>query len=62
MSAGYLSRIFSEKVCLRVDHIFGICEQIGLAPGEFFAALFPQSEIGNLGRAMVSLHPYEGKK
>lgn len=57
MSTGYLSRIFASEVCLRVDHIFGICEQIELAPGEFFAALFPQIEVGNLGRAIVSMHP-----
>ena len=57
MSTGYLTRIFAGDVCLRVSHIFGICEQIGLAPGALFAALFPQSEIGNLGRAIASLHP-----
>lgn len=40
-SAGYLSRVLSGKVELRVDHVCGIAESIGLKPSEVFQAAFP---------------------
>ena len=40
-SPGYLSRVLSGKVELRVDHVCGIAESIGLKPSEVFQAAFP---------------------
>lgn len=41
LSTGYLSRIFSGKVELRVEHVLGVCTAINLPPAAFFEAAFP---------------------
>ena len=63
MSTGYLSRILSGKVELRVQHVLGICEAIGLPPAAFFEAAFPSRqfdpETGRLVAALQELLPSE---
>jgi len=39
MSPGDLTRILAGWTHLRVGHVLGVCEQIGLAPGELFEPL-----------------------
>ncbi len=41
-SAGYLSRLFSGAIGLKVRHIFEILEAIELHPSEFFHLVYPQ--------------------
>jgi transcriptional regulator with XRE-family HTH domain len=45
LSTGYLSRIFSGKVELRVEHVLGVCSAIGLPPGAFFEAAYAPREL-----------------
>lgn len=45
LSTGYLSRIFSGKVVLRLEHILGVCDAIGFPPGAFFEAVYPYREF-----------------
>lgn len=45
MSTGYLSRIFSGKVELRVEHVLGVCAAINLPPAAFFEAAFPSRDF-----------------
>lgn len=45
LSTGYLSRILSGKVELRVQHVLGVCQAIGLPPSAFFEAAFPRREL-----------------
>ena len=40
ISTGYLTRILAGQVQLRMSHVLGVCEVIGLPAGNFFAALF----------------------
>ena len=41
LSSGYLSKILSGAVELRVRHILAILEAVGLEPGHFFRLAFP---------------------
>jgi transcriptional regulator with XRE-family HTH domain len=41
LSTGYLSRVLSGKVELRVDHICAIARAMELEPAEIFRAAFP---------------------
>jgi hypothetical protein len=41
-SAGYLSRLFSGAIGLKVRHIFEILEAIELHPSEFFHLVYPR--------------------
>jgi transcriptional regulator with XRE-family HTH domain len=43
MSSGYLSRLFSGAIDLRVDHVVEITRIIGLRPAEFFHLAYPRS-------------------
>lgn len=45
LSTGYLSRIFSGKVELRMEHVLGVCAAINLPPAAFFEAAFPAREF-----------------
>ena len=61
MSTGYLTRILKGQVELRMRHVLGVCEVIGLAPGNFFAALFRPSparsaEEARLTRGLGAFH------
>ncbi len=51
MSTGYLTRILSGQIQLRLSHVLGVCDQTGLSPGAFFVALYPpareSSRIGD---------------
>ena len=44
LSAGYLSRLFSGGIELKVKHILDISEVIELDPGEFFQLAFPRAK------------------
>lgn len=61
LSTGYLSRILSGKVELRVEHVLGICAAINLPPGAFFEAAFPvrdhDLETARLVAALRELMP-----
>ena len=52
LSTGYLSRIFSGKVELRVQHVLGVCHAIGLPVEAFFEAAYPRRDSG-LGTARL---------
>ncbi len=43
LSAGYLSRLFSGGIELKVKHVLDIGEVIELDAGEFFQLVFPRS-------------------
>lgn len=43
LSTGYLTRILAGQVQLRIAHVLSILQVVGLAPGNFFAALYPAS-------------------
>ena len=49
MSPGHLTRILEGRIHLRVGHVLGVCEQIGLPPGELFESLFPREGRGQSG-------------
>jgi transcriptional regulator with XRE-family HTH domain len=56
LSTGYLSRIFSGKVELRVEHVLGICAAVNLSPGAFFEAAYPLRELDrNTARLVAAL-------
>jgi len=62
LSTGYLTRILSGQVELRVRHILDICGVIGLPPDRLFNALFPFQEgppesVSRLERGLAQLHP-----
>jgi transcriptional regulator with XRE-family HTH domain len=63
LSTGYLSRILSGKVELRIQHVLGVCRAIGLPPSAFFEAAYPSREldpeIGRLVAALQELLPAE---
>jgi transcriptional regulator with XRE-family HTH domain len=65
LSTGYLSRIFSGKVVLRVEHILGVCRAVKIPPGGFFEAVYPpeeyDSEMESLIAALQELLPGEEK-
>lgn len=42
LSYGYLSRLFSGAIELKVEHILQILEVIGLTPAEFFQLAYPR--------------------
>jgi transcriptional regulator with XRE-family HTH domain len=45
LSTGYLSRILSGKVELRIEHVLGVCRAVGLPPAAFFEAAYPSREL-----------------
>jgi transcriptional regulator with XRE-family HTH domain len=61
MSTGYLSRILSGKVELRMQHVLGVCHAIGLPPAAFFQAAYPSRDFdpktGRLVAALQELMP-----
>lgn len=59
MSAGYLTRILSGQVHLRVVHVLAICREVGLPVGSLLAALFPAPPGAEDPRALAlaQLHP-----
>jgi transcriptional regulator with XRE-family HTH domain len=42
LSYGYLSRLFSGSIELKVEHILLILEVLGLTPAEFFQLAYPR--------------------
>lgn len=42
LSYGYLSRLFSGSIELKVEHSFQILEVLGLTPAEFFHLAYPR--------------------
>src|SRR5688572_25377722 len=42
LSYGYLSRLFSGAIELKVEHILQILEVLGLTPAEFFHLAYPR--------------------
>ena len=42
LSYGYLSRLFSGAIELKVEHILQILEVLGLTPAEFFQLAYPR--------------------
>ena len=42
LSYGYLSRLFSGSIELKVEHILQIVEVLGLTPAEFFQLAYPR--------------------
>ena len=42
LSYGYLSRLFSGAIELKVEHILQIVEVLGLTPAEFFQLAYPR--------------------
>ena len=63
MSTGYLSRILSGKVELRVQHVLGICRAIGMPAAAFFEAAYPARQFdpdtSRLVAALQELLPAE---
>ena len=63
LSTGYLSRILSGKVELRIQHVLGVCRAIGLPPAAFFEAAYPSRELdpatARLVAALQELLPAE---
>ncbi|HET9225831.1 MAG TPA: hypothetical protein VFR31_04150 [Thermoanaerobaculia bacterium] len=63
MSTGYLSRILSGKVELRVQHVLGVCQAIGMPAAAFFEAAYParqfNPETSRLVAALQELLPAE---
>lgn len=63
LSTGYLSRILSGKVELRIQHVLGVCRAIGLPPSAFFEAAYPSREMNpetaRLVAALQELLPAE---
>lgn len=57
LSYGYLSRLFSGAIELKVEHILQIVEVLGLTPAEFFQLAYPRktspSEAAVRMRAIV---------
>ncbi len=48
-SRGYLSQLLAGNVDLKVRHILSVLDALGIAPGQFFASLYPRT-----GRAALS--------
>ena len=42
LSYGYMSRLFSGSIELKVEHIFQILSVLGLTPAEFFHLAYPR--------------------
>ncbi len=63
LSTGYLSRILSGKVELRIQHVLRVCRAIGLPPSAFFEAAYPSRELdpetARLVAALQELLPAE---
>lgn len=57
LSAGYLSRLFSGGIELKVKHVLDISEVIQLDAGEFFALVFPRHRdvASPTGRKLLDL-------
>ena len=57
LSYGYLSRLFSGAIELKVEHILQILEVLGLTPAEYFQLAYPRkaspSESANRMRAIL---------
>ena len=58
LSYGYLSRLFSGSIELKVEHIFQILGVLGLTPAEYFHLAYPRkpsppSEASNRIRAIL---------
>ncbi len=54
LSTGYLSRIFSGKVELRMEHVLGICAAVKLPPGAFFESVYPPRRLGRETMQLVA--------
>jgi transcriptional regulator with XRE-family HTH domain len=62
MSTGYLTRILTGQVELRVGVVLAVCEIVRVPAGDFFAALFPSQAAAappatRLARGLAQLHP-----
>lgn len=44
LSIGFLTRILTGQVSLRVSHVLQICAILDVAPGDVWAAVFPPSD------------------
>ncbi len=57
LSYGYLSRLFSGAIELKVEHILQILDVLGLTPAEYFQLAYPRkaspSESANRMRAIL---------
>jgi transcriptional regulator with XRE-family HTH domain len=53
LSTGYLSRIFSGKVVLRMEHILGVCRAVEIPPGGFFEAVYPPEEYDDYMEGLI---------
>ena len=58
LSYGYLSRLFSGSIELKVEHIFQILGVLGLTPAEYFHLAYPRkpsppSEASNRMRSIL---------
>ncbi|HBL28709.1 MAG TPA: hypothetical protein DD490_17885 [Acidobacteria bacterium] len=42
LSYGYLSRLFSGAIELKVEHVLDLCGALGLRPAEFFHIAYPR--------------------
>lgn len=45
LSYGYLSRLFSGSIELKVEHILEILQVLGLTPTEFFQLAYPRKTV-----------------
>ena len=54
LSTGYLSRIFSGKVVLRVEHILGVCRSVKIPAGGFFEAVYPPEEYDSDMESLIA--------
>jgi len=66
MSAGYLTRILSGQLQLRITHVLSICAVIDLPAESFFAALYPSRPPASEGearltRGLAQLHAQPGQ-
>ena len=44
LSIGFLTRILTGQVSLRVSHVLQICAILDVAPGDVWAAVFPSAD------------------
>ena len=61
-SHGYLSRIFSGTIELRVEHVIEIAAILGLTPAEFFDLTYPRKPVPlspNAARLQSLLRRYQ---
>jgi transcriptional regulator with XRE-family HTH domain len=59
MSGGYVSRLTSGRLEVKVSHLFDILDALGLQPAEFFVIAFPlrQGERSPLMRRLLEMSP-----